>query len=459
MQAIEPCKLVRLGTLISDLRAIEAEVSVKDANDQLNEVFELLGIFGLRRTINRTANLSNDIRDQLREIEGITVNGEEPKTSNYAIGTDLANAFEKFAEQVEAELKRECEERDGTQLLIPEMSLVEFDRLTKTEKVIIEEFDREVFGWLPTVAKDDFKEAVRCLSCGMSTGAAGLMLRATEASLGHFYRWYLKAEPFNKSQWQNLRTNTERRDQLLPENLSWYRMTNGLSGVFLNEHDPDLYHELEILREYYRNPTQHAARRFDKGEAENLWKNCKIAVNGMHKRIQIEDKVLKICAPWPCDLDTLFAIHLIKDNAGPIGDWEFVDPNDKSPDHQGGYVVNCAQGQFDRSQLKKPQSASWMLIKHFCLPEGGEFQKLLNHVNAAVVHMSNHKGNPPKGLWAYVDWYMENKAKEASLQDIVEKLLPEKLLPLVKSYIGDQNPADQATLSDFIRKLDLPQQD
>lgn len=162
--------------------------------------------------------------------------------------------------------------------------------------------------------------------------------------------------------------------------------------------------------------------------------------------------------PWPCDLDTLFAIYLITEYAGLIGDWNLVD-NAKDPRHQGSYVVNCARGQFDRNQLKEPKSASWMLIKHFCLPEGGEFQKLLNHVNAAVVHKSNHKGNPPKGLWAYVDWYMDKKAKEASQQEIVEKLLPDKLLPLVKSYIGDQNPADQATLRDFIRKLDLPQQD
>lgn len=459
MQAIEPCKLVRLGTLISDLRAIEVEVSVKDAKDELNEVFELLGIFGLQRTINKTANLSNDIRDQLRGIEGITVNDEEPKTSNYAIGTDLANAFEKFAEQVEAELKRECEDRKDARILIPEMNLVELNRLTETEEVITVEFDREVFGWLPTVAKDDFKEAVRCLSCGMSTGAAGLMLRATEASLGHFYRWYFKAEPFEKSKWQSLRNSPERQDQLLPEALMWKDMTKELRGAFLNQHDPDLYHELEILRAYYRNPTQHAARRFDKGEAENLWKNCRIAVNRMHKRIQIEDAVLKICMPWPCDLDTLFAIHLINDNAGPIGDLEFVDPNDESADHQGGYVVNCARGQFDRSQLKEPKSASWMLIKHFCLPEGGDFQKLLNHVNAAVVHKSNHKGNPPKGLWAYVDWYMKNKVRAGSSQETIEKLLLDKLLPLVKSYIGDQNPADQATLRDFIRKLDLPQQD
>jgi hypothetical protein len=239
----------------------------------------------------------------------------------------------------------------------------------------------------------------------------------------------------------------------------WAEMLSKLQGRSLDQIDPDLYVELEILRKYYRNPIQHAARRYiDYREVADLWKNCKSAVNQMFTRIDCEGILLKVCMPWPCDLDTLFAIYLINENAGLIGEWEFL-ANPRESNHQGSYVVNCARGQFDRNQLKEPKSASWMLIKHFCLPEGGEFQKLLNHVNAAVVHESNRKGNPPKGLWAYVDWYMENKAREASLPETIEKLLLDKLLLLVESYIGDQNPADLATLRDVIRKLDLPQQD
>ncbi|KAA0224694.1 hypothetical protein EDS67_22770 [candidate division KSB1 bacterium] len=453
MLAVEPCKLVELGTLISNLRAIEADVSVKKARGQLDSVFDLLGLFGLQRTINKIDGIAQDIRNQFIDIESTNGNGkEETDTSNYAIGMGLANDFEAFANQVESELKRECEDREELRIFIPEMKLHELKRLINTEKVVSEEFVEGAFNWLPKVVKHDFKDAACCLSYGVSTGAASLMLRATEASLRHFYRCYLKTEPFNKSHWQNLKNNSDRQDQLLPETLNWYKMTKGLDGVFLNEHDPDLYHELEILREHYRNPTQHAARRFDKREAEMLWKNCCSAVNRIHNRIQIEDVVLKVCMPWPCDLDTLFAIHLINDNAGLIGEWEFVGLNDKSDDHQGGYVVNCARGQFDRSQLKEPKSASWMLIKHFCLPEGGEWQKLLNHVNQTVVlYKKNPNVDPPKGLWGYVHWYMKNMVEEISKIETIEKFLP-----LIESYLGDKNPTDLAILKDSILKLKSP---
>lgn len=458
MQTIKPSELVELGEIISAIRAIEPETSVKDAYQKLQRLRELLDLAGLKGTSSEIKNSVDALRNELDQIESI----------EYAISMELAVHFESFAEQVQNELERECRK---SRIFVPTIEAGELEKLIDQDK-FINEFKLGVLGWIPRVAKEDFQDAARCLAYDMYTGAASLMLRATEACLGKFYRLYCQDEPFDKDYHLKKRrgacketaevdppSEPPKREQLIPKSYMWAEMLSKLQGRSLDQIDPDLYVELEILRKYYRNPIQHAARRYiDYREVADLWKNCKSAVNQMFTRIDCEGILLKVCMPWPCDLDTLFASYLINENAGLIGEWEFL-ANPRESNHQGSYVVNCAQGQFDRSQLKEPKSASWMLIKHFCLPEGGEFQKLLNHVNAAVVHKSNHKGNPPKGLWAYVDWYMENKAKEASPQDIVEKLLPEKLLPLVKSYIGDQNPADQATLSDFIRKLDLPQQD
>jgi len=452
MQAIKPSELVELGTLISTIRIIEPETSVKEAEQQLKRLLELLGIAGLRETISEITNPAQALRNELSQIENI----------EYAIGMDLAVQFERFADQIQNELERECRK---SRIFIPKLEANELERLIDSDKVI-KEFDLGVWGWIPRVAKEDFQEAANCLAYDTYTGAAGLMLRATEACLGKFYRWYCQDEPFNKDRPSKKRKacddasgidapsepkEIKEREELVPESYVWGGMTNKLKARLLDQIDSDLYVELEILRKYFRNPTQHAARRYREGQALELWKNCKSVVNQMYNRIQLEGALLKICMPWPCDLDALFAYHLINDNAGPIGDWDFVDPEDKAPDHQGGYVVNCARGQFDRDPLKEPKSASWMLIKHFCLPEGGEFQKLLNHVNAAVVHRKNSKANPPKGFWVYVDWHMKNKVNDLPPQETIEKFLP-----LVQSYIGDKNPTDLPILKDSIVKLKSP---
>ncbi len=463
MHTIKPSELIELGKIISTIRAIEPDTSVKDAYWKLQRLFELLDLAGLKGTIGEITNSAAALRNELDQIESI----------DYAISMELAIHFESFAEQVQNELERECRK---SRIFVPTIDAGELEKLIDPDK-FISEFKLGVLGWIPRVAKEDLQDAARCLAYDMYTGAASLMLRATEACLGKFYRLYCQEEPFDKDYHIKKKkgkkekkdcketgevdpaSEPKKRSQLIPKSYMWSDMLSRLQGKSLNQIDPDLYVELEILVKYFRNPIQHAARRYiDYREVADLWKNCKSAVNQMFTRIDCEGILLKVCMPWPCDLDTLFAIYLINKYAGLIGDWNFVD-NAKDQRHQGSYVVNCARGQFDRSQLKEPKSASWMLIKHFCLPEGGDFQKLLNHVNAAVVHKSNHKGNPPKGLWAYVDWYMKNKVRAASSQETIEKLLLDKLLPLVELYIGDQNPADQATLRDFIHKLDLPQQD
>lgn len=90
MHTIKPSELIELGKIISTIRAIEPDTSVKDAYWKLQRLFELLDLAGLKGTIGEITNSAAALRNELDQIESI----------DYAISMELAIHFESFAEQV-----------------------------------------------------------------------------------------------------------------------------------------------------------------------------------------------------------------------------------------------------------------------------------------------------------------------------------------------------------------------
>jgi hypothetical protein len=125
-----------------------------------------------------------------------------------------------------------------------------------------------IFERLPDMAAFDFKATCRCLLYGEGTATAFHILRATEEVLKHFYFKYKRTNRLNKPMWGS--------------------MTRELSAKKKNKPDETILKSLDLVRNSYRNPTQHPEMKYDIESAQNLFGVCIDLINKM--AIELETK-------------------------------------------------------------------------------------------------------------------------------------------------------------------------
>ncbi|WP_159737921.1 hypothetical protein [Vibrio atypicus] len=121
------------------------------------------------------------------------------------------------------------------------------------------------FDALSDMAKTDISSASRCIVFGEGTAAAFHILRATEDTLKQYYFLHRKQKRLQKPMWANMV------DQLKA------KKTNGPSKVLLDS--------LNMVRESYRNPTQHPEATYTIDTAQDLFGVCIDVIGKMAKEL------------------------------------------------------------------------------------------------------------------------------------------------------------------------------
>lgn len=121
------------------------------------------------------------------------------------------------------------------------------------------------FSALPEPLRYDLTEAGKCIAFGRATAAAFHLLRGTEAVLRHFYCTLI---------------HTKRVSPLL-----WGPMVQDLRKRAKSKKHTALYNNLDNIREYYRNPTQHPEAIYDIDGAQDLLPLCFEVIGKMVKII------------------------------------------------------------------------------------------------------------------------------------------------------------------------------
>lgn len=122
-------------------------------------------------------------------------------------------------------------------------------------------FKKDVFNSLPDLARTDISSACRCLLYGEATAAAFHILRAAEDVLKQYYFDHKKTKRLNKPMWGP--------------------MCIELKALKRNPPPKVLLDSLDLVRNSYRNPTQHPEAVYDIETAQDLFGVCIDLVNKM----------------------------------------------------------------------------------------------------------------------------------------------------------------------------------
>ena len=111
-----------------------------------------------------------------------------------------------------------------------------------------------VYSKLVDIAQHDINSACRCLLFGEATAAAFHILRATEAVLKSYYFHHRKTNRLSKPMWAN--------------------MLDQLRAKTRNKPPVALLSSLDLIRDAYRNPTQHPEATYEIDSAQDLFGVC-----------------------------------------------------------------------------------------------------------------------------------------------------------------------------------------
>ena len=129
-------------------------------------------------------------------------------------------------------------------------------------------FSNDVFENLPEIAVYDFQEAGKCLLFNRFTACAFHILRGTEDTLKYYYQLLLDVVPKENQTWFNFYEEIEK----------------GItSGTITPKPSEELMINLNSLRRFYRNKTQHPQMIYTSDDVQDLMFLCIKTVNEMLK--------------------------------------------------------------------------------------------------------------------------------------------------------------------------------
>ncbi|MBK6861287.1 MAG: hypothetical protein IPG95_13520 [Saprospiraceae bacterium] len=144
---------------------------------------------------------------------------------------------------------------------IPDAKRHSFEYLTETIELL---FSENIFSLLPQIATYDFQESGKCLAFDRYTASSFHALRGTEDVLKFYYQKLLGLIP--------------------KESMTWYDFANEIEKAIKSKKitpapPGDLMSNLDSLRKYYRNKTQHPQLMYSSDEAQDLLSSCIKCVN------------------------------------------------------------------------------------------------------------------------------------------------------------------------------------
>lgn len=151
--------------------------------------------------------------------------------------------------------------------------IVSEKRIT-TEKLtdnIASIFSQNTFEHLPDIARFDFSESGKCIAFDRNTASAFHSLRGTEDVLKYYYSLLTGKKSTETQTWYNFHNEIEAETK---------------KGIITPPPPKELLQNLNSLRVFYRNKTQHPQLTYNSDEAQDLLFNCVKAVNEIVKDLK-----------------------------------------------------------------------------------------------------------------------------------------------------------------------------
>jgi hypothetical protein len=184
---------------------------------------------------------------------------------NQIVEDDLYEKIIALIKKADATLDAELEIRKAYLLNEKRVSI---EKLTNSIESI---FSVDTFQYLPDVARFDFIESGNCLAFDRNTASAFHSLRGTEDVLKFYFTSLTQKNATEGQTWGNFHNEIE----------------NGITNGQINPHPPkELMLNLNSLRIFYRNKTQHPQLIYNSDEAQDLMFNCIKCVNEIVKDLK-----------------------------------------------------------------------------------------------------------------------------------------------------------------------------
>ncbi|MBS1587687.1 MAG: hypothetical protein JSS82_19295 [Bacteroidetes bacterium] len=231
-----------------------ASKTVEEFVNDFRVYFDFIKEHNLKVTISslKLQHINEDL-----EILGKLNKGKKKKEKiPTELHTKIINKITKADSTLDAELNTEIsflldKKRFSNEILIDDIESV---------------FSKFVFSELPEIAKYDFKECGKCLAFDRFTAAGFHALRGTEDTLKFFYSKLLNTAATEIQTWGSFYS------EIFKQNKA------GIINPLVSE---ELLVNLDNLRKYYRNKTQHPQLIYSLDEVQDLFFLCIKTVNQM----------------------------------------------------------------------------------------------------------------------------------------------------------------------------------
>lgn len=239
---------ISIGLCIRLLRNVKAKDAKKFVSSELKALTEGLKIGNFEVTL--AAMNSQDYGSMVSQLETITDENQE-------IGEQLAVKIRRELSEIETVVFAEASIKKI--YVLPNRRFNTGYLLSHPDKLLAD----GIYEKLDEIAQHDISSACRCLLFGEATAAAFHILRATEAVLKSYYYHHRKQKRLKKPMWAN--------------------MLDQLKAKTRNKPPETLLNSLDLIRNAYRNPTQHPQATYEIDSAQDLFGVCLDVIGKMGK--------------------------------------------------------------------------------------------------------------------------------------------------------------------------------
>jgi hypothetical protein len=233
-----------------------SEKTIEDFCTDFNRYRSFISEHSLKVTISSLSLQS--LEDDLEKLYKLNKGRKKKERIPTQLHTAIIKKIRKADSTLDAELNTEIS------FLLDKKRFSNEILTEKIEKV----FSDSMFSELPEIAKFDFKECGKCLAFDRFTAAAFHALRGTEDTLKFYYSTLLNKITTDKQTWGTFYTEIEKENK---------------AGTLSPPVHEELLMNLENLRKYYRNKTQHPQLMYSSDEVQDLFFLCIKTVNQMMK--------------------------------------------------------------------------------------------------------------------------------------------------------------------------------
>lgn len=218
---------------------------LEEVNDNYLNYIESLNLPVTRKVVENIYQIVQEIEEQ---------NPED------VVKDDVTNRISKLISDADKTLDAELKLKK-TYILTSKR--IDIDKLTKTPNELLA---NDVWGRLSDQCKIDFAEACKCIAFSMPTATAFHIMRAVEEMVRQLYWTFVRQNRMPNPMWGPIIDKLRKKKQPRPTNKT-------------------LDH-LDMIRNTYRNPTQHPDKNYSIDEAQDLLYSSIVAINEIINEIK-----------------------------------------------------------------------------------------------------------------------------------------------------------------------------